>query len=109
QVLLSFIRDPATPALYSLSLHTLFRSDSDGTVTSFTVSKLPSNGILYLDAGMTESVTAKTPIPAAGNAVTLYFQPKENFNGAVRSEEHTSELQSRENLVCRLLLEKKNI
>src|SRR5690606_40111338 len=28
--------------------------------------------------------------------------------GNVRSEEHTSELQSRENLVCRLLLEKKN-
>src|SRR5690606_42078025 len=27
----------------------------------------------------------------------------------IRSEEHTSELQSRENLVCRLLLEKKNI
>src|SRR5690606_40910351 len=27
----------------------------------------------------------------------------------MRSEEHTSELQSRENLVCRLLLEKKNI
>src|SRR5690606_41900967 len=26
---------------------------------------------------------------------------------AMRSEEHTSELQSRENLVCRLLLEKK--
>src|SRR5690606_41844022 len=28
--------------------------------------------------------------------------------GLRRSEEHTSELQSRENLVCRLLLEKKN-
>src|SRR5690606_41688413 len=28
--------------------------------------------------------------------------------GVIRSEEHTSELQSRENLVCRLLLEKKN-
>src|SRR5690606_40927472 len=28
-------------------------------------------------------------------------------NRLVRSEEHTSELQSRENLVCRLLLEKK--
>src|SRR5690606_40730583 len=28
--------------------------------------------------------------------------------GLFRSEEHTSELQSRENLVCRLLLEKKN-
>src|SRR3712207_8938850 len=29
-------------------------------------------------------------------------------NGRVRSEEHTSELQSRQYLVCRLLLEKKN-
>src|SRR5215475_4632194 len=29
------------------------------------------------------------------------------FMAAGRSEEHTSELQSRENLVCRLLLEKK--
>src|SRR5436309_5146782 len=29
--------------------------------------------------------------------------------GSMRSEEHTSELQSRENLVCRLLLEKKKI
>src|SRR5436309_10875865 len=29
------------------------------------------------------------------------------MGGAYRSEEHTSELQSRENLVCRLLLEKK--
>src|SRR2546430_12351156 len=28
--------------------------------------------------------------------------------GEVRSEEHTSELQSQSNLVCRLLLEKKN-
>src|SRR5690606_39310871 len=30
-----------------------------------------------------------------------------NSPGVTRSEEHTSELQSRENLVCRLLLEKK--
>src|SRR5690606_41780707 len=30
----------------------------------------------------------------------------ERIGGIVRSEEHTSELQSRENLVCRLLLEK---
>src|SRR5690606_40191996 len=30
-------------------------------------------------------------------------------HAARRSEEHTSELQSRENLVCRLLLEKKKI
>src|SRR5690606_23495810 len=34
-----------------------------------------------------------------------------NLSGVsfMRSEEHTSELQSRENLVCRLLLEKKNL
>src|SRR5207302_9670702 len=31
----------------------------------------------------------------------------DRFDHAARSEEHTSELQSRENLVCRLLLEKK--
>src|SRR3712207_7459880 len=30
------------------------------------------------------------------------------LRGLVRSEEHTSELQSRQYLVCRLLLEKKN-
>src|SRR2546430_4961172 len=30
-------------------------------------------------------------------------------NRPIRSEEHTSELQSQSNLVCRLLLEKKNI
>src|SRR2546430_13513896 len=29
-------------------------------------------------------------------------------NAQIRSEEHTSELQSQSNLVCRLLLEKKN-
>src|SRR5690349_23761058 len=31
------------------------------------------------------------------------------LNGFDRSEEHTSELQSRRDLVCRLLLEKKNM
>src|SRR5690349_21878075 len=31
-----------------------------------------------------------------------------NINSNSRSEEHTSELQSRRDLVCRLLLEKKN-
>src|SRR5690606_40120699 len=33
---------------------------------------------------------------------------KRSQRTSTRSEEHTSELQSRENLVCRLLLEKKN-
>src|SRR5690606_40205009 len=42
---------------------------------------------------------------------TFSYMPID-ISGAIldtRSEEHTSELQSRENLVCRLLLEKKNI
>src|SRR5690606_40061328 len=39
------------------------------------------------------------PLPVTGNV---------DDPTAFRSEEHTSELQSRENLVCRLLLEKKN-
>src|SRR5579883_1777373 len=35
-----------------------------------------------------------------------YIPPEHLFDEKTRSEEHTSELQSRENLVCRLLLEK---
>src|SRR5215475_3010348 len=35
------------------------------------------------------------------------YRPEDHDGGEKRSEEHTSELQSRENLVCRLLLEKK--
>src|SRR5436309_7777049 len=37
----------------------------------------------------------------------LYPEPPPHGPVGGRSEEHTSELQSRENLVCRLLLEKK--
>src|SRR5436309_9565078 len=40
---------------------------------------------------------------AAGRSARMGDHPRI----PVRSEEHTSELQSRENLVCRLLLEKK--
>src|SRR2546430_12636718 len=38
---------------------------------------------------------------------TLLAVPFFTFMGLIRSEEHTSELQSQSNLVCRLLLEKK--
>src|SRR5437016_7472450 len=44
--------------------------------------------------------TLRTPFET-GYAVSMRFR-------RVRSEEHTSELQSLTNLVCRLLLEKKN-
>src|SRR2546430_3246281 len=35
------------------------------------------------------------------------FSPASTSSQSIRSEEHTSELQSQSNLVCRLLLEKK--
>src|SRR5256885_6540239 len=43
-----------------------------------------------------------------GEALPADGSPIQYENGAYRSEEHTSELQSPCNLVCRLLLEKKN-
>src|SRR3712207_8539057 len=45
----------------------------------------------------------------AGKKVNVLFIAVDDLNTMVRrSEEHTSELQSRQYLVCRLLLEKKN-
>src|SRR5690606_41757055 len=41
-----------------------------------------------------------------GQRVTAVHPPLTFWNVEARSEEHTSELQSRENLVCRLLHEK---
>src|SRR5689334_24339974 len=43
-----------------------------------------------------------------GNFGTTMGNHVEAFAGKMRSEEHTSELQSQFHLVCRLLLEKKN-
>src|SRR5258708_15063700 len=51
---------------------------------------------------------AVDPRLAAGSAVPDDpEQPRSRRRGAARSEEHTSELQSPDHLVCRLLLEKK--
>src|SRR5256884_4514254 len=54
-----------------------------------------------------------SPIPAPAGLTTFAIMPRlgaiakpESYRS--RSEEHTSELQSRLHLVCRLLLEKKN-
>src|SRR2546421_4032944 len=44
----------------------------------------------------------------ANNTVASYNFITPNLTDDMRSEEHTSELQSRSDLVCRLLLEKKN-
>src|SRR5690606_40243977 len=49
------------------------------------------------------------PRPSSGRRQIQKWEdvPVLPFQANFRSEEHTSELQSRENLVCRLLLEKK--
>src|SRR5690606_39700435 len=51
--------------------------------------------------------TAAKPSPAACAPSPQPPATSSRFSQSSRSEEHTSELQSREKLVCRLLLEKK--
>src|SRR5690606_41950943 len=56
------------------------------------------------------SSTSATPTSAGSTASSTVGRSRCSATSARwRSEEHTSELQSRENLVCRLLLEKKKI
>src|SRR3712207_3250635 len=50
--------------------------------------------------------TKPTPNSSASSAISSAGRP--SLKCFLRSEEHTSELQSRQYLVCRLLLEKKN-
>src|SRR5436309_6458525 len=49
----------------------------------------------------------RSPSRPARSSGTTAARARGPTSGSRRSEEHTSELQSRENLVCRLLLEKK--
>src|SRR5207302_6570474 len=46
---------------------------------------------------------------SSGGSPCIHKAQAASMAPSMRSEEHTSELQSRENLVCRLLLEKKKI
>src|SRR5436309_13793096 len=77
-----FFNDTATTEIYTLSLHDAL------PILIFLGVSLP---VVYHAYQGARAVEEKMLWSAA----------------AMRSEEHTSELQSRENLVCRLLLEKK--
>src|SRR3712207_8724877 len=100
-----FFKDTATTEFYTLSLHDalpieLTGDPDDGTVPPL----LEVRGEIYfpvaafadVNAGMVEQ--GKAP----------FANPRNAAAGSLRSEEHTSELQSRQYLVCRLLLENKN-
>src|SRR5690606_41947624 len=90
---------PSTTATYTLSLH-----DALPIFMAASVVDLPHP----VDP-------ATRTMPRGDSAICLICsrRPSSSKLGTCvltkrRSEEHTSELQSRENLVCRLLLEKKN-
>src|SRR5256885_12031341 len=87
------IRRPPRSTLFPYT--TLFRSQRD--VVSNRV--VEENGFLG-DEGDLLAQVANGYVPNIGRA--------DAHSAALRSEEHTSELQSPCNLVCRLLLEKKN-
>src|SRR3712207_8798945 len=84
------IRRPPRSTLFPYT--TLFRSPSSASrCTASTGSR----------SGRTAPPNTSTPCQPTVQ------RPKLNLSSLVRSEEHTSELQSRQYLVCRLLLEKK--
>src|SRR3712207_7000320 len=84
------IRRPPRSTLFPYT--TLFRSIAGSAVTADLIAPMQCELVSAADHG--ERVATLGPDPLRGDA-------------DARSEEHTSELQSRQYLVCRLLLEKK--
>src|SRR5260221_584789 len=99
-----FFNDTATTEIYTLSLHDALpiSTHPSGTLVLISGPRARESGIASgpgcLGPGFRPNV-------AVGRSVALAYSI---FLGArIRSEEHTSELQSHSDLVCRLLLEKK--
>src|SRR5690606_41756400 len=67
---------------------------------------LPSLPVMTLAPALPVPLMLAVPVSVRFSKLSPRMKLTEDWT--VRSEEHTSELQSRENLVCRLLLEKKN-
>src|SRR3712207_7748970 len=93
-----FFNDTATTEIYTLSLHDALPICSAGEVTARRIGgervRLASSAGDVLGQDLT-AATVDATSSAGGVELDL------------RSEEHTSELQSRQYIVCRLLLEKK--
>src|SRR3712207_9591194 len=98
-----FFNDTATTEIYTLSLHDALpichRAAREPLVVARGFDLLDVHAHLALGGdGDQRDVVRVRQVEAQGRR---RFEPG-------RSEEHTSELQSRQYLVCRLLLEKKN-
>src|SRR5260370_3117963 len=91
------IRRPPRSTLFPYT--TLFRSGNVGTLA---VSGVESGAAVQYS--IDNGVHWSSSFTAAEGANTVQVRQTD----VARSEEHTSELQSHLNLVCRLLLEKKN-
>src|SRR3989440_7967006 len=65
----------------------------------------PGPGMVATQAISTTGV--QNDLIGIAQAERMYFAQNSTYADQIRSEEHTSELQSRSDLVCRLLLEKK--
>src|SRR5436309_10684795 len=96
------IRRPPRSTLFPYT--TLFRSTLE--LNPKTVSSRLSKCLDKLE-GIMRALLARVESPENGLTRTPEAARENTTPTSVRSEEHTSELQSRENLVCRLLLEKK--
>src|SRR5690554_7390691 len=103
-----FFNDPATTEIYTLSLHDalpISRSTWIGTrraTPSRTRNTVIPSALRTTDNSGTVIADSRSGVmPTSTGSRFRYYQ-------SFRSEEHTSELQSRPHLVCRLLLEKKN-
>src|SRR5688572_31224778 len=84
--------------------HTRFDCDWSSDVCS---SDLPALGIGAFAEKTLVAAGQCTPVPATKPEVAGLLGCGVMAGLGARSEEHTSELQSQSNLVCRLLLEKK--
>src|SRR3712207_9229863 len=97
-VLFFFFNDTATTEIYTLSLHDALPISATTPAGRFVTLRPPSQN---------DGEAPKQPIryPLEGRCGTGLWARRPIW--VPRSEEHTSELQSRQYLVCRLLLEKK--